>query len=120
MGMQNINGRSPYLRPDLMDQVQANKKKMEENKQPSLASQNAALQGPNTDQADISDTAHKLVDLRAAVDVGRAALAELPEVRADKVSLAKERLEQGYYQSPVVQDKMSGLLLNVLGKIDEL
>ncbi|PID78670.1 hypothetical protein CSB20_14035, partial [bacterium DOLZORAL124_64_63] len=68
----------------------------------------------------ISDTAQKLVDLRAAVDTGRAALEALPDVREEKLAQARQRLQDGHYQSPEVQKKMSGILQGVLSKLDEL
>jgi hypothetical protein len=78
-----------------------------------LSNQQAALSF--SDHAEISDGAHRLVDLKQAVDVGRAALAREPEVRSDRVALARERLAAGFYQSAEVRERVaeriSGLVL---------
>jgi hypothetical protein len=66
------------------------------------------------DQAEISDRARAMVDLRAAVDAGRAALDALPDVRADRLATVRERLESGYYQSAAVREKVAGQLLGVM------
>jgi len=63
---------------------------------------------PTTDQAEISPDAHKLVDLKLAVDVGRAALDAAPEPRADRLAEVRERLTSGFYQSAEVRDQVAG------------
>ena len=119
MAMDNING-SPLMRPGMLDRFQVGgKDKKESDKSGEVNSTEQSTSLPS-DRAEISDTAHKLMDLRAAVDVGRAALANEPDVRDDKVAEAKKRLEQGYYNSQVVQDELAGILGKVLGKMDEL
>ncbi len=98
MSMNRVTGGLPYVQPNLLDKFQVDKKA----------------------KAEISDTAQKLVDLRAAVDTGRAALEALPDVREEKLAQARQRLQDGHYQSPEVQKKMSGILQGVLSKLDEL
>ncbi len=68
----------------------------------------------NTDHADISDNARKLVDLKKAVDTGRAALELLPEVREDKVAQVKDRLASGFYQSAEVRDNVAARLTSLV------
>ena len=46
------------------------------------------------------------------VDNARLLLDELPEVRSDKVELAKRRLEAGYYDRPEVLGKTAGKILD--------
>jgi len=119
MSMDKING-SPLMRPGLLDRFKVgNKEEKSTDASPSVSSGDRPATRP-ADKAEISDTAHQLMDLRAAVDVGRVALEAIPEVREDRVAEAKKRLEQGYYNSQVVQDKLAGNLAKVLGKIDEL
>ena len=71
--------------------------------------------GGSADTADISENAVKMAELRQMVDAGRAAMDAEPEVRADRVALAKERLASGFYQSAEVRDKVaariSGMIL---------
>lgn len=69
---------------------------------------NQAPPQPVTDQAEISTDAHRLVDLRQAVDAGRAALDREVEVRADRIAQVKERLASGFYQSADVRDQVAG------------
>ena len=118
MSMDKING-SPLHRPGILDRFQVSKKDDEGTENGAKVSDSRAQSVP-ADKAEISDTAHQLMDLRAAVDVGRAALAETPDVREERVMEAKKRMEQGYYNSQVVQDKLAGILGNVLNKLDEI
>lgn len=119
MSMDKING-SPLMRPGLMDRFKVDNKEKSGSEASSAVNTDDRTATKPADKADISDTAHQLMDLRAAVDTGRAALEGLPEVREDRVEEAKKRLEQGYYNSQVVQDKVASSLVKVLGKIDEL
>jgi hypothetical protein len=68
-----------------------------------------------SDHAQISDDARRLVDLRQAVDVGRAAVERASEVRDERVAQVRERLESGFYQSTEVRERVaeriSGLIL---------
>ena len=68
---------------------------------------------PQRDRAEISTRAQELVDLRQAVDSGRAALVEEPDVRADRVAEVKERLASGFYQSAEVRDQVAGRLTDM-------
>lgn len=119
MSMDKING-SPLMRPGLLDHFKVGNKEKDGSEATSEANTNNKPASKPADRAQISDTAHQLMDLRAAVDVGRAALEAIPEVREDRVALAKKRMEQGYYNSQVVQDELAGSLAQVIGKIDEL
>ena len=76
---------------------------------PKNLSSHAASQ-PTDDKAEISTRARELVDLRAAVDAGRTAMGEEPDLRAGKVAQARERLASGFYQSSEVRDQVAGKL----------
>lgn len=118
MSMDKING-SPLMRPGLLDRFKVDKKDTEGSSEKPSA-MNTSNQAAPADHAEISDTAHQLMDLRAAVDVGRVSLESIPDVREDKVAEAKKRLEQGYYNSQVVQDEVASSLATLFGKMDEL
>ncbi len=119
MAMDKING-SPLTQPGILDRFQVNGKGKDESER-TLGKNNGTHGGPApSDTAEISDNAHQLMDLRAAVDVGRLAIQNAPDVREDKIAEARKRLEQGFYNSPVVQDQVAGVLGNVLTKMDEL
>jgi hypothetical protein len=69
---------------------------------------------PVGDQAQISDKARALLDLRAALDVGRAAVDQEPQLREDRLQTVRERVSSGFYQSTAVREKVAGGLLNVM------
>lgn len=114
MAMDRVNG-SPLVRPNILDQFQTTKKGEDKSEGTAPAAGTATTQGkPTVDKAEISAAARELVDLRRAVETGRAALAELPEVRTERVAEVQQRLERGYYQSIEVRDKVAGRLMGVV------
>ncbi len=119
MSMDKING-SPLMRSGLLDRFKVDNKEKEGSEKASSLNTDDRPSVIPADRAEISDTAHQLMDLRAAVDVGRSTLESLPDVREDKVAEAKKRMEQGYYNSQVVKDELAGALAKVFGKMDEL
>lgn len=119
MSMDKING-SPLMRSGLLDRFKVDNKDQDKAEKSSSANSSERSSTVPSDRAEISDTAHQLMDLRAAVDVGRASLENVPEVREDRVAEAKKRVEQGYYNSQVVQDKLAGTLAKVLGNLDDI
>ncbi len=120
MGMDKIAGGSPFARPNILDKFQVGKKDKEEAGRTNDAGNSLSNSAPVADTAEISDTAQTLVDLRAAVDTGRAALASEPEVREEKLAQVRQRLQDGHYQTAEVQDELSGILTGVLGRLDNL
>jgi hypothetical protein len=69
---------------------------------------NHAPPPPTTDKANISDAAHRLVELKQAVDVGRAALETDTPERVDRLAQVKERVAAGFYNSAEVRDQVAG------------
>ncbi len=119
MAMDGIKG-SGLTNPSILDRFQVNGKSTD-NADKAKGTQDGIHKGTvPADTAEISDTAHQLMDLRATVDIGRVAIANEPEVREEKIAQARQRLEEGYYNSQMVTDKVAGILGNVLNKIDEL
>ena len=121
MAMDRING-SPLHRLGNVDKLLGNTqdakgKKAEESAE---SGPNLAVQPNPADTLEISEAAHRMVDLRRAVDTGREAIENMPEVREDKIALAKKRLEQGYYQSAQVRDEIAQKLGSVFSTLDEL
>jgi hypothetical protein len=76
--------------------------------------------GAGGDVAEISAGARKLVDLRAALEVGRAAAAELSDPRADAVEQARERLETGFYASEDVRLETAERVDRIMRDLDSL
>ena len=104
MAMDKITG-SPLLRQGILDNSRQNERVSKDGKPADViaeiapANSNAAA----GDRAEISETGKRLVELRQTVEVGRVALAALPEIREDKVAAARERLESGYYDNDAVR-----------------
>lgn len=72
------------------------------------------------DTASISPKAHRLMDLRNAVESGREALDELPEVRRERVAQVRARLDRGYYNSVEVRARVAERLNHVAEKLEDL
>lgn len=118
MAMDKING-SPIPRQDLLDRFRGIERGGTGNGSGSGAAGDVA-NAPTVDKADISDAARRLVDLRQAVDVGRNALAALPDVRPEKVSAARERLATGFYHSVEVRQAVAKRVAGVMDGLDSL
>ncbi|MBK8166119.1 MAG: flagellar biosynthesis anti-sigma factor FlgM [bacterium] len=116
MAMDKING-SPLLRQGLLDRFRGSERGSTHLGAPDSTNQPAKKPA---DKADISDAAHRLVDLRAAVEAGRAALAQVPDVRPEKVAAARERLATGFYQSAEVRQAVAERVGSVIESLDSL
>jgi len=75
-------------------------------------SHQAPVNPPGGDKAEISTRAREFLNLRAAVDAGRAALDEVeaPDERPEKLAAVRDRLASGLYQSSEVRDQVAGRL----------
>ena len=60
------------------------------------------------DRADIGEVSRE--DSRS-LEGAKLVFETLPEVRTDKVELARERLAEGYYDKPEIQDAIAGKML---------
>lgn len=121
MAMDKING-SPLIRPGGLDQFLGTARSEKDGKAgvAGAGGSQPAREAKPADTMEISDAAHRLVDLRQAVDTGRDAIQALPEVRQEKVEEARKRLEQGFYHSQAVLDKVAERLGSVFSSMDEL
>jgi hypothetical protein len=118
MAMDKING-SPVLRQGLVDRFRGT----ERGSAGPGTNSGATAEGTTaatTDKADISEAARRLVDLKQAVDVGRNALAALPDVRPEKVAAARERLATGFYHSVEVRQAVAERVAGVVNSLDNL
>ena len=122
MAMDRIHG-SPLLRHGALDGFrkaqQADSREPQGGQGTSGTEQDAGVQRQSGDQAVISPAGKQLVALRQAVDTGRAALEALPDVREDRLNQVRQRLDQGFYQSAAVRDKVAERLAGVLSSLDE-
>lgn len=118
MAMDKING-SPLLRQGLLDRFRGAGRGGSQPGSPETPAQGANT-ATTADKASISDAAHRLVDLKAAVDAGRAALAQAPDVRPEKVAVARERLATGFYHSVEVRQAVAERVGGVINSLDNL
>lgn len=116
MAMDKIKG-SPLLQQGLLDRFRGTERGAAQPGTPEATGQPARK---SADKADISDAARRLVDLKAAVDAGRAALAQVPDVRPEKVAAARERLATGFYQSAEVRQTVAERVSGVFEGLDRL
>ena len=72
------------------------------------------------DRAEISPKAHHLNALRNAVDSGREALDQVPEVRQDRLAEVRARLNRGYYNSVEVRAQVAAKLNDVARTLEDL
>ena len=121
MSMDKING-SPLLQHGLLEGSRRKDPVETGTKQESTAADTPATGAApaSGDTAQISETAHRLMELRQAVDIGRTSIAAVPDVRADKVAEAKARLKTDFYNSSEVRDKMASGLAAVFEGMDKL
>lgn len=121
MAMDKING-SPLNRPGVLENFLGTARSAKDDKaETDPANSNIASRpAKSADTMEISEAAHKLVDLRKAVETGRDAIKALPEIRAEKVEEAQKRLRQGYYNSSEVQSKIADKLGSLFSKMDEI
>jgi len=124
MSMDKING-SQQLRPGILDsarqneQVNADKTWEAKGTQAADAVPTGTKQVPG-DTVEISATAHRLMELRQALETGYAAIAALPETRQDKVAQARENLQAGSNDSAAVREKVAGEVEKVLEGMEKL
>ena len=69
-----------------------------------------------SDEINISEEARGQLEVHELVAAVRTAAAALPEVRADRVELARQRVQQGYYERPDVSGSIVDALLRVFRK----
>ena len=72
------------------------------------------------DTVEISPKANRLMALRQAMESARQALAELPEVRQDRVSEVRERLDRGFYNSVEVRSRVAERLDKVARSLEAI
>jgi anti-sigma28 factor (negative regulator of flagellin synthesis) len=122
MAMDRINDQN-LIRQGLVDKYKGTQRSKDAGKggQGQEAAQNNPTRSVKpADSVQISEAARKMVDLREAVDTGRTAMENLPEIREDKVAQARQRLEQGFYNSTEVKQEVAGKLSQVIDEMDQL
>ena len=111
---------SPHLRQGMIDAFQGAQRREETDRTREGAAPPAAAPEKAADRAEISDTARRLVELRRTLEEGRAAAAAEPDVRAERVAQARERLAEGFYEAVEVRAKVAGGVDRVIRGMEEL
>ena len=121
MSMDKING-SSVLRQGILDNTRQSERIDDQNKKADQAAGPApsALPGLTGDKAVISDLAHRLMEMRQAMEVGYAALEALPEFRQEKVDQARDLLSQGSVDSEAAGGKIADGVAKVFKGMDSL
>lgn len=73
-----------------------------------------------SEKLDISQKAHNLQKLKEIMEAGRAALAEEPPVREDKVAEVRQKLADGFYKSADVKAEVAAELSVLMSRMDKL
>ena len=73
-----------------------------------------------SDTAEISAKARSLMEMKQAYDAGLEAVEKMPDTRADKLAQVRSRLEEGFYNSTEVREKVAGGVVETIKGIDEL
>ena len=72
------------------------------------------------DTVEISDKAKQLMAMRQVYDDGLESVEKVPDVRAEKLELVRARLDEGFYNSSEVRDKVADGVLDAFHGIDEV
>lgn len=71
------------------------------------------------DTTNFSPSAQRLSETKANIDIVSAQLAGEPEIREDRVEDVRNKINQGYYNSPEFVDKLADKLLSFFGISDK-
>lgn len=78
------------------------------------------LVGANGEKLEISASARRLEEMRDLLAAGRRALEDVPDVRADRVAAAKQKVTIGAYEDPKVRLRVAADLTAVSQRLDKL
>lgn len=60
-----------------------------------------------SDRTELSSNAQRLSGTKADIDIVAAQLSHQPEIRQEKIAEAKQRIQEGYYNTPEFMDKLA-------------
>jgi len=76
----------------------------------------AAQKSKKTDNVNVSSDGKALSDTQASVEAAKAQVTNAPDVRAERVEEVKQRIKDGYYNSPQFADRLADKLIKDIGK----
>jgi flagellar biosynthesis anti-sigma factor FlgM len=71
--------------------------------------------GSSPDLMDLSSSGQRLSETSAQVDIIASQLGTQPEIRPEKVAEAKQKISEGYYNTPEFIDKLADKLAQEFG-----
>jgi anti-sigma28 factor (negative regulator of flagellin synthesis) len=71
--------------------------------------------GASPDRTDLSQSGQRLSETKAQVDIIAAQLNNQPEIRPEKVAEAKQKIIDGFYDTPEFVDKLADKLAQEFG-----
>jgi flagellar biosynthesis anti-sigma factor FlgM len=71
--------------------------------------------GTSPDRTDLSSSGQRLSETKGQVDIIAAQLNTQPEIRPEKVAEAKQKISEGYYDTPEFVDKLADKLAQEFG-----
>ncbi len=82
-----------------------------------VAKKNEPAKGKSsgTDRTELSSSAQRLSDTSAQMGIVSAQLSAQPDVRPDKVAEVKQKIQNGYYDTPEFVDKLADKMAQEFG-----
>lgn len=71
------------------------------------------------DKSEFSSDARRLSNIKSQAEAAAAHAIKSPEIRFDKVELAKQRVETGYYDRPEVREALAEKIMDDFGIKDQ-
>jgi flagellar biosynthesis anti-sigma factor FlgM len=71
--------------------------------------------GSSADRTDLSSSGQRLSETNAQVNVIASQLSSQPDIRPEKVAEVKQKINDGYYNTPEFVDKLAGKLAQEFG-----
>jgi anti-sigma28 factor (negative regulator of flagellin synthesis) len=94
------------------EQISTELKKIENARRPESAQKS---KGTRPDRSDFSANAQRLSETKADADIVASHLQGQPDIREEKVADAREKIKNGYYDSPEFVDKLAAKLISDFG-----
>ena len=70
---------------------------------------------PTADKSEFTSSAKRLSETKAQFQVVEASLAAQPEIRMDRITDVREKIENGFYNSEEFLEKLTNKMLNEFG-----
>ena len=120
MSTEKIQG-SSLQQQQALQRFQRVRREAEQSPRSEVEPETASARGAEAgEKLEISDRARRIQDLRAAVEAGRTALAEAPELREEAVSRARRHLDAGALSTAEARDVTAARLQGVMERLHRL